>query len=88
MIASSHPPQQKTASCSIERDATIRLTPREEQVLYYCALAKTSWEIGTILGCKTSTVNYHIGNILRKFAVCSRVAAVIKALRYGLLKLQ
>lgn len=66
----------------------VRLTPREEQVLYYCALAKTSWEIATILGCKASTVNYHIGNILRKLSVCSRVAAVITALRCGLLTLQ
>ncbi|MDD0975809.1 response regulator transcription factor [Pseudomonas fontis] len=88
MIASSQLPKRNPASGPIERTATIHLTPREEQVLYYCALAKTSWEIGTILGCKASTVNYHIGNILRKFAVCSRVAAVIKALRYGLLKLQ
>ncbi|PWB31855.1 helix-turn-helix transcriptional regulator [Pseudomonas sp. SDI] len=66
----------------------VRLTPREQEVLYYCAHAKTSWEIGRILGCEASTVNYHVGNILRKFSVCTRVAAVIKALRYGLLTIQ
>lgn len=71
-----------------EHGRSVRLTPREQEVLYYCAHAKTSWEIGRILGCEASTVNYHVGNILRKFSVCTRVAAVIKALRYGLLKIQ
>ncbi|MFK0089971.1 LuxR C-terminal-related transcriptional regulator [Pseudomonas sp. NPDC090755] len=66
----------------------IRLTPREQQVLLWCAYAKSSWEIGQILQCKESTVNYHVGNILRKFDVDSRVAAVIKALRYGMLQHQ
>ncbi|MBA1205226.1 helix-turn-helix transcriptional regulator [Pseudomonas capeferrum] len=66
-------------------DAPIALTPREQQVLLWCAYGKTSWEIGQILECKESTVNFHVGNILRKFAVTTRVAAVIKALRYGLL---
>lgn len=66
-------------------DAPVALTPRERQVLLWCAYGKTSWEIGQILECKESTVNFHIGNILRKFAVTTRIAAVIKALRYGLL---
>lgn len=63
----------------------IRLTPREQQVLLWCAYGKTSWEIGQILQCKESTVNFHVGNILRKFDVESRVAAVIKAIRYDML---
>jgi len=62
------------------------LTAREQQVLLWCAYGKTSWEIGRILDCQESTVNFHIGNILRKFSVTSRVAAVIKAMRYGMLK--
>lgn len=64
----------------------VRLTPREEQVLLWCAYGKTSWEIGQILGCQECTVNFHISNILRKFSVTTRIAAVIKALRYGMLK--
>lgn len=66
-------------------EPTIRLTPREQQVLLWCAYGKTSWEIGQILGCKESTVNFHVGNLLRKFEVETRVAAVIKAIRYKLL---
>ncbi len=65
--------------------SNIRLTPREQQVLLWCAYGKTSWEIGQILGCKESTVNFHVGNLLRKFEVETRVAAVIKAIRYDLL---
>ena len=60
-------------------------TPREQQVLLWCAYGKSSWEIGQILGCKESTVNFHVSNILRKFDVPTRVGAVIKAIRYGLL---
>ncbi|MFJ4374459.1 helix-turn-helix transcriptional regulator [Pseudomonas japonica] len=61
------------------------LTPREEEVLYWCSCGKTSWEISQIIACKESTVNFHVGNVLRKLSVHSRVEAVIKALRYGLL---
>ncbi|MEG0862689.1 MAG: helix-turn-helix transcriptional regulator [Pseudomonas sp.] len=66
----------------------IRLTPREQQVLLWCAYAKSSWEIAQILQCTESTVNFHVGNILRKFEVETRVAAVIKAMRYGMLQQQ
>lgn len=63
----------------------VYLTPRERQVLLWCAYGKSSWEIGQILACKESTVNFHMSNILRKFDVSTRVAAVIKAIRYGML---
>ncbi|MBF8732695.1 MULTISPECIES: helix-turn-helix domain-containing protein [Pseudomonas] len=69
-------------------DQPIHLTPREREVLLWCAYGKTSWEIGQIVGCKESTVNFHVSNILRKFAVNTRVAAVIKAIRYGMLNNQ
>lgn len=67
-------------------EASIYLTPREHQVLLWCAYGKTSWEIGQILGCKESTINFHIGNLLRKLSVNTRMGAVIKAMRCGLLK--
>ena len=63
-----------------------QLTPREREVLLWCAYGKTSWEIGQIIGCKEVTVNFHVGNILSKFAVTTRVMAVIKAIRYGMLQ--
>lgn len=64
--------------------APIHLTPREQQVLLWCAYGKSSWEIGQILQCRESTVNFHVSNILRKFDVPTRIAAVIKAIRYGM----
>ncbi len=64
------------------------LTPREEEVLYWCSCGKTSWEISQILSCKESTVNFHVSNVLRKLSVHSRVAAVIKALHFGMLRQQ
>ncbi|BBR54811.1 Transcriptional activator protein lasR [Pseudomonas putida] len=72
----------------VDADQPIHLTPREREVLLWCAYGKTSWEIGQIVGCKESTVNFHVSNILRKFAVNTRVAAVIKAIRYGMLNNQ
>ncbi|MCE1118093.1 MULTISPECIES: helix-turn-helix domain-containing protein [Pseudomonas] len=66
-------------------DVPIHLTPRERQVLLWCSYGKSSWEIGQILDCKESTVNFHVSNLLRKFDVPTRVAAVIKAIRYGML---
>jgi DNA-binding CsgD family transcriptional regulator len=75
--------QRRTPDCHTE--APIHLTPREQQVLLWCAYGKTSWGIGQILQCKESTVNFHVSNLLRKFDVPTRVAAVIKAIRYGML---
>lgn len=66
--------------------APITLTAREQEVLLWCAHAKSSWEIGQILQCKESTVNFHISNIFRKFDVTTRVAAVLKGLRHGMLQ--
>jgi len=76
------------AQCSQPRPTSdpVYLTPRERQVLLWCAYGKSSWEIGRILECKESTVNFHVSNILRKFEVPTRVAAVIKAIRYGMLQ--
>ncbi|HGY9627423.1 helix-turn-helix transcriptional regulator [Pseudomonas juntendi] len=77
--------QRQLKSGSVD-EQSIYLTPREKEVLLWCACGKSSWEIGQIVGCKESTVNFHFGNILRKFAVTNRVAAVTKALWYGLLE--
>ncbi|MBF8757746.1 helix-turn-helix domain-containing protein [Pseudomonas guariconensis] len=76
---------QRRLTPDVDVDQSIHLTPREREVLLWCAYGKTSWEIGQIVGCKESTVNFHVSNILRKFAVNTRVAAVIKAIRYGML---
>ncbi|MCY1413043.1 Transcriptional activator protein LasR [compost metagenome] len=68
-----------------ESAATVRLTPREHEVLQWCAQGKTSWEIAQILNCTEATANFHFGNIRKKFSVSSRSAALLKAFEQGVL---
>lgn len=65
----------------------ITLTQREKEVLVWSAKGKSSWEIGQIVNCSESGVNYHFCNIRRKFGVSSRWTAVFKALEQGLIQL-
>lgn len=60
------------------------LTQRELECLKWCAAGKSSWEIGQILRCSEAVVNFHIGNVRRKFDVTSRRHAVAKAMHLGL----
>lgn len=63
----------------------IVLTKREQECLYWAAMGKTSWEIGRILGITERTANFHINNLLSKFSVHSRQAAIAIAISKGLL---
>ncbi|MCY1411312.1 Transcriptional activator protein LasR [compost metagenome] len=63
----------------------VRLTAREHEVLRWYAQGKTSWEISLILSCAEATVNFHFGNIRKKFFVSSRSAALLKAFEQGVL---
>ena len=60
-----------------------RLTPKERQVARWLAQAKTNWEIGTILGISTRTVEKHVENLLRKLHVENRTAAALEIARYA-----
>lgn len=71
---------------SVEGPA-ITLTQREKELLGWTARGKSSWEIGVIVNCTESGVNYHLDNIRRKFDVKSRWIAVFKALEQGLIQL-
>ncbi|MCV6504078.1 transcriptional regulator LasR [Pseudomonas aeruginosa] len=53
----------------------VVLTSREKEVLQWCAIGKTSWEISVICNCSEANVNFHMGNIRRKFGVTSRRVA-------------
>ena len=61
------------------------LTPREKDCLSFCAMGKTSWEIGQILGITEKTVDFHLANAALKLDANSRILAVVKALRLGLI---
>jgi len=64
-----------------DRRAQERLTPRERQVARWLAQAKSNWEIGTILGISTRTVEKHVENLLRKLHVENRTAAALEIVR-------
>jgi LuxR family quorum-sensing transcriptional regulator LasR len=61
------------------------LTHRELECLKWCAAGKSSWEIAKILHCSEATINFHFGNVRRKFNTASRRQAVVKAIQCGLL---
>jgi DNA-binding CsgD family transcriptional regulator len=61
------------------------LTPRELEVLHLVARGETDQRIADRLYLSRRTVSSHVSNILAKLDVPSRRAAVIAALRIGLL---
>lgn len=62
------------------------LTRRELECLKWCAAGKSSWEISRILRCSEAVVNFHFGNLRRKFNAVSRRQVVVKAIHCGLLR--
>lgn len=67
------------------RSKRVDLSRREMQCLQWCSVGKTSWEIGAILGISERTVNFHIGNVVRKLDAKGRRHAVVKAIGLGML---
>ncbi len=63
------------------------LTPREREILSWCAYGKSAWAIGVILGIAENSVEWHLKNIFRKLKAESRIAAVVQALNFGLISL-
>jgi DNA-binding CsgD family transcriptional regulator len=69
---------------STSPDFIPSLTPKEHEVLSWCAQGKTSAEVALILNRSETTINFHIANVRMKFGVTSRHAAVIKAIKLGM----
>jgi LuxR family transcriptional regulator, quorum-sensing system regulator CviR len=65
----------------------VRLSPRELEVLNLLKLGKTSWDISRILLISERTVNYHVGNIMRKLDAINRIQAVYEAVNLELIDL-
>ncbi|MCB0111048.1 MAG: response regulator transcription factor [Caldilineaceae bacterium] len=59
------------------------LTPREQEVLQLVAAGKTNQEIARALQISESTVEKHVGAIMTKLQVSSRVEAAVQAVRKG-----
>jgi DNA-binding NarL/FixJ family response regulator len=63
------------------------LTAREMEVLHLLAEGLTNQQIAGVLYLSTNTVRAHLYTIYNKLGVCTRVAAVHKALKGQLLLL-
>ncbi len=65
---------------SLEALATLALTPREAEVLFWISQGKSNHDIGVILGAKTGTICKHVEHIFGKLNVENRTAAAVIAL--------
>ncbi len=72
--------QHALALASAEASRTDRLSPREGEILYWASQGKTYHEIALILGIKTRTVKFHIGNAVRKLGVTNAKHAIRRCL--------
>lgn len=55
------------------------LTRREKAILRWCSEGKTAEEIAWLMGVSERTVNFHIGNSIKKLSVANKTAATAKA---------
>lgn len=69
----------------IDKSDLPKLTKRELDVLSWTSQGKTAWEVSVILGMSEKTVNFHLGNAMRKLGVSSKHQAVLKCVAAGLL---
>jgi len=65
---------------SVKALISLKLTPREAEVLFWISQGKSNHDIGIILGAKTGTVCKHVEHILGKLKVENRTAAAVIAL--------
>ncbi|MFD5213039.1 LuxR C-terminal-related transcriptional regulator [Microbacterium sp. NPDC058345] len=70
---------------STPQASTVRLSPRETDVLACAATGATNAEIGARLGLREGTVKAYLGSAMAKLDASTRHAAVARARRAGLL---
>lgn len=63
----------------------LHLTERERECLTWTARGKSAWAISEIIGVSEHTVNFHLKGVMRKLETANRVAAVVAAMRMGLI---
>lgn len=63
------------------------LTPRELELLRWCKEGKSRRDIQEILGLSRQTVDFHLGNVMRKLGASNHLSAVVIALQFGLIDL-
>ena len=63
---------------------SVELTSREAECLTWSSRGKSSWDIGMILFISENTVNFHIKNAMKKLDCTTRILAIVKAIRMGI----
>ena len=61
--------------------SSLKLTPREGEVLFWISQGKSNHDIGVIVGASTGTIRKHVEHILGKLNVENRTAAAVVALQ-------
>lgn len=64
---------------------SIKLTPREQEIMEWAAEGKTNWETAQILEISEHTVVFHRKRIFRKLDASNVTTAVAKCIRRGLI---
>ncbi|TVT83729.1 autoinducer binding domain-containing protein [Pseudomonas sp. H3(2019)] len=59
--------------------SATQLSTRETEVLKWSAQGKTASETGLILNLTPRTVNFHMGNAIKKLGVTNKISAVVQA---------
>lgn len=65
---------------------TPALTARERECLQWLVAGKSSWDIAQILKVAEATVNFHMANVCKKLGAGSRLIAVARAVKLGLIE--
>jgi DNA-binding CsgD family transcriptional regulator len=65
----------------------IQLTGRERECLSWAKDGKTNWEISQIISVAERTVEFHIGNAMRKLDASNRITAIVIAIQEGIIGL-
>jgi DNA-binding CsgD family transcriptional regulator/tetratricopeptide (TPR) repeat protein len=75
---------EATGPGTAELMASLKLTPREADVLVLLAVGRTNREIGRALFISEKTASVHVTNVVRKLGVANRYAAAALAGQLGL----
>lgn len=59
---------------------TIKLSPREKEVLEWAAQGKTAWETGEIMGIASNTASAYLRSAAQKLNAVSKAHAVALAI--------
>jgi DNA-binding CsgD family transcriptional regulator len=75
------------ADCAIPRQTNPVLSPREREVLIWCAHGKSNSTIAGFLGITDKAIEFHLGNIYRKLETNNKMLSVLKAFHLGLISI-